>query len=84
MRQRKRGSYFPGTIPIKDSIWEAFTVENNHFKTLGTVLVKGADVSKEMDEAHSIKGHEPATVARRIASQKWDDVRGVILIKWVD
>lgn len=72
--------YTKGWLPHPNTTWQAWTIKNEKFVNVGEPFtVTGAEVSAEMDAAHSIKGHEPCCIAKRKARELYpdSDIRGV-------
>lgn len=70
--------YQKGTKPISDSCWQAFKIEGGEFVNVGKPFrVRGSVVGREMDRAHSIKGHEPYNIAHRIAVKRFGRIADV-------
>jgi len=68
-----------GWITPPDTTWIVETTKDNDFVYVGEVFVSGAEVSKQMNEHHSIKGYMPYNLAKRKAHKKYPEANPIII-----
>jgi hypothetical protein len=74
-----KARYWKGWKPIPSSRWRVETIANGRIVYLGEITVRGSRVAREMDEHHSIHGHEPKDVAEIVAHERFPNANPIIV-----